>query len=82
MVISAGGEEPCASQHLIQGYIWFHILHSVHREEMLTLLKGSLFIQVAEDGLEDKDDGVRVRLIIRHHKSGQSPFFNNLSIST
>ena len=30
------------------------------REEMLTLMKGSLFIQIEEDGLEDRDDGVKV----------------------
>ena len=26
----------------------------------MTLMKGSLFIQIEEDGLEDRDDGVKV----------------------
>ena len=29
------------------------------REEMLTLMKGSLFVQMEEDGIEERDDSIK-----------------------
>ena len=34
------------------------------REEMLTLMKGSLFVQMEEDGIEERDDSVKDLVII------------------
>ena len=37
---------------------------SVNREEMLTLMKGSLFVQMEEDGMEERDDSVKDLVVI------------------
>ena len=35
------------------------IIRNIPREEMLTLMKGSLFVQMEEDGIEERDDSVK-----------------------
>ena len=47
------------------------------REEMLTLMKGSLFIQIEEDGLEDRDDGVKVE---KDHYDALDSSFDGINI--
>ena len=37
----------------------FSMMIKMSREEMLTLMKGSLFVQMEEDGMEERDDSIK-----------------------
>ena len=81
-IYDLNGDGYISRQHHL--YLWppvtvktIMISISVNREEMLTLMKGSLFVQMEEDGMEERDDSVKDLVVITTNTTSPSSLSKN-----